>query len=580
MKKHLAQILFAVLVVSLLAACGSDALPASGSELQSAESATLSAADPTEEAANEVPAAPEPETPDSALEPSEASAEEATAAETPKEPAYSIPLCEETETLTYWITMPPPATMVITDMSEVLAYSEAEARTNVHIEFTSASEFVAAENFNLLVAANSYPDLLLNVDEYYAGGAIKAYADEVIIDLGDLIETYADNYKAILNGDEGLKRDVITDDGNMLSFWTIDNEAAGARGPLIRQDWLDQLGLDVPETYEDYHKTLLAFKNEIGCESPLNMSAYGYDSSGYLAAGYGISLVTPFFVENGTVKFAYLQDGCLDYITMMHQWYEDGIFSSDYLNNPGRYSAPEEPVVLGKSGLTYISTNQIDSLFDASSDPGFDLSAITDATKEPGETLHFGDLPDSRAEESGTSISVNCEKPDLAACWLDYFYGEEGALLANYGVEGVSYEIVDGMPTYTDVITNSETGFDSSLIQFAYLFNQGAYYKDARRLFCIFSDMVLGCYDVWESNLDQDRWEMPASVSLTVDETSEFAALYSDIYTLCSEYLNRFIIGDLALSEYNGFKESLQQMGIDRCVELYQAAYERYESRK
>ena len=42
-----------------------------------------------------------------------------------------------------------------------------------------------------------------------------------------------------------------------------------------------------------------------------------------------------------------------------------------------------------------------------------------------------------------------------AAKFLDYGYSEEGHMLYNFGIEGVSYEMVDGYPKYTELITNN-----------------------------------------------------------------------------------------------------------------------------
>ena len=38
---------------------------------------------------------------------------------------------------------------------------------------------------------------------------------------------------------------------------------------------------------------------------------------------------------------------------------------------------------------------------------------------------------------------------------LDYLYSEEGIMLTNYGIEGVSYELVNGEPVYTELLTNN-----------------------------------------------------------------------------------------------------------------------------
>ena len=42
--------------------------------------------------------------------------------------------------------------------------------------------------------------------------------------------------------------------------------------------------------------------------------------------------------------------------------------------------------------------------------------------------------------------------------FFDYFYTDEGYLLANYGIEGESYDLIDGVPTWSDYIMNNPDG--------------------------------------------------------------------------------------------------------------------------
>ncbi len=48
----------------------------------------------------------------------------------------------------------------------------------------------------------------------------------------------------------------------------------------------------------------------------------------------------------------------------------------------------------------------------------------------------------------GIAISATSDKKELAAKFLDYGYSDKGAVMYNYGIEGVSYDMVNGVPTY------------------------------------------------------------------------------------------------------------------------------------
>ena len=42
--------------------------------------------------------------------------------------------------------------------------------------------------------------------------------------------------------------------------------------------------------------------------------------------------------------------------------------------------------------------------------------------------------------------SCFCTQPELAVQWMDFWFTEEGARLANFGTEGISYTLVNGKP--------------------------------------------------------------------------------------------------------------------------------------
>ena len=43
-------------------------------------------------------------------------------------------------------------------------------------------------------------------------------------------------------------------------------------GPIIRADWLEELGLEVPQTIDDWTNVLTAFKEQKGAQAPLTFS--------------------------------------------------------------------------------------------------------------------------------------------------------------------------------------------------------------------------------------------------------------------------------------------------------------------
>ena len=69
------------------------------------------------------------------------------------------------------------------------------------------------------------------------------------------------------------------------------------------------------------------------------------------------------------------------------------------------------------------------------------------------------------------------------------------------------------------------------------------------------------------------------AVTMTVDEANEYASLFNDIDSYMKEQISLFIQGKRSLDEYPEYRATLESMGIERMIELEQAAYDRYMAR-
>ena len=66
---------------------------------------------------------------------------------------------------------------------------------------------------------------------------------------------------------------------------------------------------------------------------------------------------------------------------------------------------------------------------------------------------------------------------------------------------------------------------------------------------------------------------------MTADEGTEYNALYTDIQTFVQEKTASYIMGSESLDTFDDFVETLKGMNIERCIEIQQAALDRYNAR-
>ena len=80
--------------------------------------------------------------------------------------------------------------------------------------------------------------------------------------------------------------------------------------------------------------------------------------------------------------------------------------------------------------------------------------------------------------------------------------------------------------------------------------------------------------DRWESDYDASR--ILPNISLTAEETEEVNDMLVDIETYVSTQLSRLVNGQVSLEEIPNIQQTLRDMGIERVIEIYQAAYDRF----
>ncbi len=514
----------------------------------------------------------------------EATTATATTVETQADAGVVLPLTKEKVNLSYWMFFNPRAEAFIKDMNENYVYAEAEKRTNVHIDFQLVHPMQQVEKFNLAMAADTYPDMVLNLSGLYTGGLDKAISDGVCIRLNDYLNKLL-NYQKVAEVSAEAKKNARTDRGNLGEFMSVMiNESGAGNGPMIRGDWLEELGLAKPETYDDYYNMLKAFKEKKGATGAYCMQAKGVPTGNYLVAGYGIAgvcatdpiLEVPFYQVDGKVKFGLIEPGFKEYITMISKWYSEGLIYKDYLKNTGFNNTEVESAILnGESGLWYSDISMLPMYDKRASDTKFKTIAIQDAVKNKGDQMHIGTNL-SNYKGGGVSITDNCKNLDIALAWCDYWYSEEGQLLANYGIEGQTFTYFDGKPVLTDLIFNNKD-MDSQLAIFVYLLEQGGFVQDRSRTDPGYTREQLDAGRIWLTNKDYS-YLMP-NISQTPDESTEFSGKMNDILTYSMESIHKFIMGKTPLTEYDNFVKNIKDMGIDRCIELRQAAVDRYYKR-
>lgn len=507
------------------------------------------------------------------------SSNDKTIAEKPVEALY--PLTDDDVTMTYWIAG--DTSDVDAYFYEQSVYAAIQEATGITLDFEVVSMQASTESFNLTIASGEYPDLIANVGSYYSQGISAAINEDIIVDLAEYLDEYMPDYKAVLENDTAFLKSVKDENGSIgVAANLLQADYPVTNGPVIRQDWLDKLDMEIPVTYQDYHDVLAAFKSEMNADAALWLPFTGSIAGNYLAAGFGVASYSlpqrsedPFYQVDGTVYYGPAEEGYLDYLTLLHDWYAEGLVDPDFMSAFDPRLPDSNKIVEGHTGLWYDMTNNM--LTYDSDDPDFAITPIGDAVQNAGDVNHFCGGDSVIDSGQGVSVSAGCEYPELAAGLLNYNYSEEGILLTNYGVEGLSYELdADGNPQFTALILDNPDGLSVSEAMSLYTMAKGNVYDDGSKYLQTYSDLQIAATEVW-AQFDND-YGMPVGAIFTVAEANAYNACYNDVSTIVSEMTLKFIIGDADLSQFDAFVTSLYDTGLQECIDLKQAALDRYHA--
>ena len=582
MRKRLVKLLPLMLVLCMLMALFSGcennsqssadvALPAEESvtaeeTVQSEEAAPAEEATPAEEAAPTEEAAPaEEETP---------SVERA---------SYELPLFEETESFSFWCTYKGSNE----SRSSYVWWNQMQEAANIDIEFVECAEDGASEKYALMVASNDLTDLIWEENANasrtatsgYTGGLDKAVEDEVYLNLTKLLPEKIPNYYSYLMEYPELKRDLTTDEGNIVVVAQITQPGAYVeQGGFVSNALLEATNTEMPATVEEWYDFWLKVKQEDLVECPSRFTSMGA-GTGFgvgVAAAYGTTDSSTFLVdiESGEVFYAQTQDAFRDYMEFVAKCYDQGIIHNEFYNLPTDMG----DVMAGRFG-TFIGnisfvTNQLQG-YSAAPAPYLESSGYTHSIMTSYTSMVYKTC-------CWIAISANTEKLDTVCTWLDYMYSDEGIDLANFGYEeGVSYEIVDGQKQFTEIMDDRNMEKDLRYVQDLTMY-EGPSFTYANLAYVIASDEAKAMYEILNSDDGSHAlYSSLPNISLTVEEAEATSDSLADIETYVSEMILKFETGEVALTDeaWAEYLDTINGFGLDAVTEAYQVAYERYLSR-
>ncbi|TFH06311.1 MAG: extracellular solute-binding protein, partial [Spirochaetales bacterium] len=301
-------------------------------------------------------------------------------------------------------------------LAETPLYQEVMKRTGIDVSWIHPPQGQTAEQFNLMIASNDLPDMIFyDWVNSYPGGPEKAISDGVILKLNDLLKSDAPNLMKLYADNPPWFKSAKTDNGTLFSFPFI---RGGADlmvffGPQLRGDWLNQLGMDLRVTLDDWEAVLTAMKEAGLTDSPMTFTKF---TAGRGINGPGNAFIQPFGTTwdfhqvDGKVTFGPYEDEYLAFLTFFKGWFDKGLVDPEFFSN--ERNSFDAKILNGNVGAwTSYTGSGIGAYLDDTAGKGtFDIVPTLYPVVDEGDIPFFGQR-DNPLPGVGMAITTQAADP-------------------------------------------------------------------------------------------------------------------------------------------------------------------------
>lgn len=237
-----------------------------------------------------------------------------------------------------------------------------EEKTGYKVQYDMLPQENVQEKLSLLVAsAEPYDAITIPGTSAYKA-LYSDYAKRgALVDLGPLIDKYGPNIKASIS-EESLNAAKVDGKLYAIPVKTLNNVASSL---VIRQDWLDKLGLKMPATTDELVAVLKAFKEkDPGGNGALNipLSMAGSNAMEVNLSG-AFGLTNSWNEVDGKLLPRALDPSYKDYVTFMNDLFKQGLLDKEFAINQA--ATVNEKFTSGRVGVIAVNWASVPTLTDA-----------------------------------------------------------------------------------------------------------------------------------------------------------------------------------------------------------------------
>lgn len=498
-------------------------------------------------------------------------------------------------------------TVLIMPESEITDYNEneftkwVEEKTNIHLEVTTApqDQTEADQKLNAIFASGDLPDLIVGWRNMTLDRQLALAEQGLIVPINDYIDEYGVETKRVFEEMPSAENAVTQVDGKIYSVPDVNEcyHCSHAQKLWVYQPWLDKLGLEVPETTDEFEQMLIAFQtqdpngNGIQDEIPLsgNISWHGSLADYFMnpfVYYQTVSSPSGFYIENDVIKAPFVEDGWKEGLKYLNKLYAQGLIDPQAFTNTDEQARAlgENPDVAivgampsGHEGIfveIYGDSNRWNEYV-----PIAPLEGPTGIRQNPTTTNVTG---------AGRFLITKANQyPEASFRLSDMLMSWEGTTRLYYGLPGVDWDYakegeeltsIGGGPVEFKELVFHNMPHSQSWGQSAPSYRPSSYRESQ-------ADTPDAPYEGMLFRWSKENYS-PYNVDKTIPPlviTPDLAIQMGDLSTTITNIVNEsfagFINGQKDIDqEWDAYVQSLSDAGLDELLKMYQDSYnEKYK---
>ncbi len=460
-----------------------------------------------------------------------------------------------------------------------LLFEEIKKRTNVNLDMTIVPMSDYGQKRSLLISSGDAPYI---IPKTYPGEEVPFVSSGTILPISDYVD-FMPNYKEKVEKWEiepfleGLRQD----DGKYYVLPGLHEDVWPDYSLAIRTDILDELGLEMPTTWDELETVLEKMKEAYPDVTPFSdrwefKSTLGFAATSFgTTAGWGLGSALNYDKDKDEFVFGPATEGYKEMVSYFRELVEKGLLDKESMTQDDDQAQKKfvngESFVLGTNSQTIVDYRK--DMNDILGEDNFAIKKIVVPGGPAGQVMGGSKLENGIMLSSKVKDDPNFEAILQFVDWL--WYSDEGQEFAKWGVEGVTYtKDENGKRTLTDDVNYvglNPDGTKALNADFGFSGGNFAYGGTTELLHSMFSEEEIEFQDAMAETKEVVLPDPP--IRYDEMELEQSTLLSTPLKDFVDTATYEFILGDRDIAKWDDYVNELKNMGMQDYVDLANEVY-------